>query len=1424
MKSIERSLDKLTEIDQEFSYSLLPLCQFDQMVYYASNGKAGTCLTLGSNLTIVNGVINAAVGATVTLDSCGGDPTGVSDSTAAWVNCLFAAQGISTTPLATITSGSIAVDTTYTDSTYGKYILTATAANSFSANNTFMLGGFTTSAGGFLNYQNVTILTANSTSFTAVVDGMITASIGSGAVYNSPTQAGTVMFDSGGNYSFNPGTPSGWVLGGGSNGLTQITAVANCLSNSSGVPTTCSITTGGQGIINAAQNLTYDTYAQAHSTVTGTTYYPTYTNGILTALTMEGGVGYGTSNNWNVYLGNTCGSQINGPGGATAPCTSSQGVVITPTTLPYSLPIVSSRAYPLTVIGNGATATGKFSIGSTTYTGNAMFGCNSVTYCSQFTVRDLNISNATIGYLSGGKTPGWWSITGGHITNSGVAMLFEGMQFGYFANIHMDTDQSGIIIGGTFGCQNASTNNVCANAYDIIDDNYFNSITFEDYHGWGSSNPVTSNNAYYALDAWYNTNFFNVCAQGPNATLNLTITCGAYTILTDQDLANYGATTDAGFRGIAGVGIGLYSRHTRAGVQNIIDNFIFKWSQNHAIIDAGVILQVNDVSTEGMGYCTANYTGGSNWIWGSYFSRACYNPYDQTNYNLTSAIDFVSLGGSTIKVDRVSNAGNSLYDAAVGCPWQVSSASCAGYVTTGAIQAASTRGAQHNVANTAVNPDGYSTASNSLTNLPSQNSGNTDSGCYNLRGIAANLAYPNSTNPTGSSDTWSICGMDDIFTAGPLMPRVLLLSNRTYQGNLGGSWVQAPGLILDPSVIGRVAPSGYTITAAGSGWAVNDTAAILCPTGNNNAIITVTGISGSAISSSRIFPSQGGSNYTASGSSCTVNAQSNLITKAPSTGTGATATVGTVLISPTQTTTGPVTYFTNPLPAGTGGSGYIAYTDTLTLSCGATFLVTGVDASGQVATASQQTGGTACSTGTFSTTGGTGTGAQIAVTSVGVTGNPAWPEPTTSLTGVNPNSVAFPITQFEADQISFSNTASAAANSCSAFAAVTAPSSVTGLQVNATPDVLNITPPSSVYPVTLKGTASNGTITITACNPTSSAVTLPSGIYAIEYIGMGQNSVVPVSNQSWPAPTTTAIGVATSTPWSGITNPTGNLALTMPTNNQTTMTWTSGARTGTNYTWTAGDDTGAPSADAFAFTDTASDTATGNLVHIFTAASSTANPLQICNQGTTACWTFTQSTNTLTASGSALINANRVNSNTFPTSAAAVSTAVAFWSSTSSLSGGSTSLTWSSPVLSIGTAGSLTGCVTLNSSTATGGVKLCPASAASLVTVTVPALTDTLVNLTGTQTLTNKTVNGAQLLSGATASITGTALTATCDSGTATVTGAIVGHPVAVSSTTGADIGGAFNIRGSVTSTNTVTVYVCGTGTPASLAYNVVVF
>jgi hypothetical protein len=100
-------------------------------------------------------------------------------------------------------------------------------------------------------------------------------------------------------------------------------------------------------------------------------------------------------------------------------------------------------------------------------------------------------------------------------------------------------------------------------------------------------------------------------------------------------------------------------------------------------------------------------------------------------------------------------------------------------------------------------------------------------------------------------------------------------------------------------------------------------------------------------------------------------------------------------------------------------------------------------------------------------------------------------------------------------------------------------------------------------------------------------------------------------------------------------------------------------------------------------------------------------------------------------------------------------------------------------------------------------------------------LVPTTLTANRTATLPDSSGIVAYVLTGTTGTITGTVLTATCDSGTASVTNSIAGQPVIVSSTTGADVGGAFYLRGSVTSNGTVTVYVCGTGTPASLAYNV---
>jgi hypothetical protein len=100
--------------------------------------------------------------------------------------------------------------------------------------------------------------------------------------------------------------------------------------------------------------------------------------------------------------------------------------------------------------------------------------------------------------------------------------------------------------------------------------------------------------------------------------------------------------------------------------------------------------------------------------------------------------------------------------------------------------------------------------------------------------------------------------------------------------------------------------------------------------------------------------------------------------------------------------------------------------------------------------------------------------------------------------------------------------------------------------------------------------------------------------------------------------------------------------------------------------------------------------------------------------------------------------------------------------------------------------------------------------------------TDT-ASITANRTYTKPDQSGTYALdlTGSTSVITGTLLSATCDSGTANVKGAMAGMPVVVSTADGSDVGGAFNVRASVTSSGTVTVFVCGTGKPSSKAYNV---
>ena len=74
--------------------------------------------------------------------------------------------------------------------------------------------------------------------------------------------------------------------------------------------------------------------------------------------------------------------------------------------------------------------------------------------------------------------------------------------------------------------------------------------------------------------------------------------------------------------------------------------------------------------------------------------------------------------------------------------------------------------------------------------------------------------------------------------------------------------------------------------------------------------------------------------------------------------------------------------------------------------------------------------------------------------------------------------------------------------------------------------------------------------------------------------------------------------------------------------------------------------------------------------------------------------------------------------------------------------------------------------------------------------------------ITANRTYTKPDQSGTYALDlvGTTSVITGTLLNESCNSGTVSVSGAMVGMPVIVSTSDGSDLGGAFNIRASVTS------------------------
>lgn len=91
---------------------------------------------------------------------------------------------------------------------------------------------------------------------------------------------------------------------------------------------------------------------------------------------------------------------------------------------------------------------------------------------------------------------------------------------------------------------------------------------------------------------------------------------------------------------------------------------------------------------------------------------------------------------------------------------------------------------------------------------------------------------------------------------------------------------------------------------------------------------------------------------------------------------------------------------------------------------------------------------------------------------------------------------------------------------------------------------------------------------------------------------------------------------ATAVPWSGLTNPTTNLSLSMGTN-ISTFTWgTQAAPSTSDFTLTAAADSGVSTTSIFSFIDTTGNTRTGALFDVHTVGTSTALPFKITAQGT----------------------------------------------------------------------------------------------------------------------------------------------------------------------------------------------------------------
>ena len=151
--------------------------------------------------------------------------------------------------------------------------------------------------------------------------------------------------------------------------------------------------------------------------------------------------------------------------------------------------------------------------------------------------------------------------------------------------------------------------------------------------------------------------------------------------------------------------------------------------------------------------------------------------------------------------------------------------------------------------------------------------------------------------------------------------------------------------------------------------------------------------------------------------------------------------------------------------------------------------------------------------------------------------------------------------------------------------APTASNGTNNTQIATTAFVLANGPVASVFTRT-------GTVSAQSGDYTVSQVTGAAPLASPTFTGTPAGPTATVgTNTTQLATTAFVLANASSSVWSALANPTGNLALSMGSD---TSTFTFGATTGTT--------------DLFKFTDGASNTGTGNLVHFTTASGSTENP------------------------------------------------------------------------------------------------------------------------------------------------------------------------------------------------------------------------